>query len=177
MKQEKSRKVIQHYTTVRNITNGEGYNDYFDGMSGMSMDQHHIISGNFTVVPNKEAIYVFDWDRTITMVEGFLSQGHNPNPWHEYHTFLKQYYPKLDSNPENHLKMMCGGSERYNSIKRFIAGANINNVYVLTNNPLIDMIRYMASLLGIMPQNVQSMHCRENRRFRNKTEWIKQNLL
>lgn len=170
MQAEKNKNVFKHYLHVKDILLKQKENfDYFDGMSGVIFNTKQF-KPNPVIHPNENTIYIFDWDRTLTQVEGFLFHA---DTWEEYYSKLKRSgNTTINNSARTHLKMMCGGSERYNAIRNFMQYADPQKIYILTNNRLLKLIRFFTNILNSrIPSktNVHSMYHKDT----TKINWIK----
>ena len=173
MASEDDDNVIKHYNFVQKILNKQrSRKDYFDGTSGVELNiKLFNPNKNKNPCPNKNTIYIFDWDRTLTQVEGFLFHA---TCWKEYYHKMSSYGDRkeLPNCAETHLKMMCGGTKRYKQIQAFMRQAEPHQIYVLTNNPLRKLIYTFGKIMypRLLFDNVHSMY--EERK--TKIEWIRE---
>jgi hypothetical protein len=107
---------------------------------------------------------IFDWDRTLTQVEGFLftdwgwiiDQYNN-----EYDTLISKRDKKaMTLFKRNHTKFMFGGTVRFKLMQKLVQGIPSEHYYILTNNPAEGLIYEVASILSshISRNHVISMH-------------------
>jgi hypothetical protein len=123
------------YTTLINNPLYPSEHDMFDIYSGMQEREFTIINTwvNRSVGPRTA---VFDWDRTLTMVEGIRLGQVPPGIIRET---VAQYYPGLVpvNYVEDMLIYLCGGLQRLKSLRNMFVylRANSIDIKILTNNP------------------------------------------
>lgn len=91
--------------------------DIYDAVSGIQ-DEHIKIGETWlAATEGKRRAAIFDWDRTLTMIEGFL--------------------PIYPESIENMLTYLFGGEERLSKVRDFLTNLDENGVQliILTNNP------------------------------------------
>lgn len=155
-----------------------GHSNFFDESSGLE-------PGVLALYADYD-VWVLDWDRTITQAEGVLYVNNvetdfntledphvTERAWDDYkHTMLSaaisqygasdrvfQLFEAGFATPEPVLKVLCGGSERYDRLKRALATkksrGDPRDIYVLTYNPCRALISYMASALCPLIEDAQ----------------------
>lgn len=130
-------------------------------------------------------VWVLDWDRTITQAEGVLYVNHvekgfntaddphvTERAWEDYKNTMRsqaiseygasdhifQLFEAGFATPEPVLKVLCGGTDRYNRLKAALAKkseGDPRDIYVLTYNPCRALISYMASELCPLIEDAQ----------------------
>ena len=132
------------YTRVH-AANGTPH-QFFDIYSGMQLPEIAII--NDWIVRSAELgvqrTAIFDWDRTLTMVEGLVIPIPGPAQMALTLNQLISTYPpfKFTGAPltyvEDMLIYLCGGPIRLQSIRDMFASLRANdvNIAILTNNPV-----------------------------------------
>ena len=155
-----------------------GHGNFFDESSGLDPDVLALYADC--------DVWVLDWDRTITQAEGVLYVNNvdtafntpddphvTKRAWDDYKdTMLSaaitrygasdcvfQLFEAGFATPEPVLKVLCGGSERYDRLKRALATkksrGDPRDIYVLTYNPCRALISYMASALCPLIEDAQ----------------------
>lgn len=167
---EEDQGVKDHFLAMKNITQQSGFEDYFDGYSGLDKE-------TLETYLNSNDVFVFDWDRTITQCEGFLF---STNDFDEYYNALKYYYTQLnDSNIESHVKALCGGTSRFNMLREQLNSKIVSpdNIYIITNNKLKGLILRMMRTLrkDFLDDHIFSMH--EHLRSETKLDIIRKIIL
>ena len=147
--QEFDKNVLLCTNAIAAVCKLYNYEDYFDNTAGVLPEviESHI-----------GKTLVFDWDRTLTMTEGFIGRPTTQNfdqYAREWRSFVKsagfndgnfdEYFTK-----ENVLKAMCGGTERFN----FLASIIPKNSFVITANKMKGLVSDFAALL-IGPINTE----------------------
>ena len=159
-----------------------GHGNFFDESSGLE-------PGVLALYANYD-VWVLDWDRTITQAEGVLGDNNadtdfntpddphvTERAWEDYkfamlsaaiteHGASQQIFQLFEegfATPEPVLKVLCGGSKRYNRLKKALTmkrRGDPRDIYVLTFNPCRALISYMASELCpfISDEQVLSIH-------------------
>ena len=118
----------------------------YDPISGINVVRDKPIFDNwFSENAGKKLAVVFDFDRTLTQVETFLS---STGPTHVYYHGWNGFKPLVasvlktsvsdydDVTPEGWVEYYMGGRERMDAVKSFLKHINENgiDIYVLTNN-------------------------------------------
>ena len=147
---ENDEEVKKHMNAIIGVCKFSGFQMY-DKDSGIK-------THDFEIIKTPDQVLVFDWDLTLTMIEGFLFKSDH---WETYVNGLEKYSGvETNKSMESHVKALFGGSARYDMIKRELEKQNVDNVYILTNNGRQELIRQMAKIL--MPKlntdHVNSMH-------------------
>ena len=146
---EGEEEVKKHMNAIIGVCRNSGF-EMYDKDSGIK-------EGNFEGM-TPDQVLVFDWDLTLTMIEGFLFKT---DDWKLYLCGLESHGGvKTDGLMESHMKAMFGGSVRFNMIKENLRQWSVDNVYILTNNRRKDLIYKMAIILmpNFKPEHVISMH-------------------
>ncbi len=164
MQSEENENVKNHFSAILNICSKYNYDDYFDGMSGLTKE---MLQSNL----NDDDIFVFDWDRTITQCEGVLFSVPD---FPTYHLGLKTYgkVDNLSTDIKDHVKAICGGTNRYNMLVEQFQKLDVDKTYIVTNNPNRRIILQMMKCImpDIRDDHVYSMH--EHKRMNGKMELI-----
>lgn len=117
---------------------------------------------------NIKPIIIFDWDRTLTQVEGFTSPGLEGRFWKRHGIQFGDV-----------VQYLVGGGERLNLLQMMDAHLVINNadIYVLTNNTACflypDVFYYLVEevLPSIRSQNIL---CSGMHKYKNKGDFLQQ---
>ena len=147
--QESDINVILCTNAIAAVCKLYDYEDYFDNTSGILPEviESHI-----------GKTLVFDWDRTLTMTEGFIGRPTIQN-FDQYAGVWSSFVKKAGFNDgnfdeyftkENVLKAMCGGTKRFDHLSSIIP----KNSFVITANKMKGLVSDFASLL-IGPINTQ----------------------
>jgi hypothetical protein len=131
-----------------------GYtSDGFDEISGIDPDIHGPIIKTWIDKrenPNKNIILI-DWDRTTTVVEGFIE--------FPYERFAA--YSKLSKGDfyNDYLRYLCGGDERLDKIREILdyAGEKGIDIGILTNNTACDSIIFSELVNILVPSSVENL--------------------
>lgn len=111
---------------------------FFDIYSGMQSREFQILNDWVarSAALEVQRTAVFDWDRTLTMVEGVRMPYPPPGT---IRGVIAGYYPGAvpDNYVEDMLIYSCGGLQRLNSLRNMFAYLRENDIAVkiLTNNP------------------------------------------
>lgn len=124
--------------------------DYYDPFSGLDMNEHGPIIEEWltTVAVPEDAIIIFDWDRTITVFEGFYSPD----------TLAGIRNP--DQFLEDALRYMMGGDERLAAFRDMcsnIIGYSGASVAVLTNNGKCITEFFKALVNQLFPETIEDI--------------------
>ena len=132
------------YTRVH-AANGTPH-QFFDIYSGMQLPEFAIINDwiSRSAELGVQRTAIFDWDRTLTMVEGIILPIPAPAQMDLTLTQLMSTYPpfKFTGAPltyvEDMLIYLCGGPIRLQTLRDMFAHLRANdvNIAILTNNPV-----------------------------------------
>ena len=126
----------------------------FDEVSGMNDRDINILENWIEVTNDQEnRAAIFDWDRTITMFEGFAfpSSKEDITITELYKTYIDLY--KIDITGKNVeediLIYLCGGLERLASLRQMFNSCMEHNIdiVILTNTPACDNRFYVFRTL------------------------------
>ena len=145
------------------VTTHGGGVETFDEVSGVQQDHEKNIKSWLETTKGKR-VAIFDWDRTITMFEGFLDLRVSST---QAHTVVD-----IENNPQKFLEDMliylCGGVTRLNFIRRMLYNLYLNNVdiIILTNNkacgtlPLFpELVMKLMNKIPIKAQDKIGYYC------------------
>lgn len=156
-----------------------GRSAYFDAQSGIQANEFSDTKTPIGSQAQKADLWVFDWDRTISQAEGFYGASDRSRTagqaWNVYKKNVKNLYKERCSNkswyrsikefnraftPENQIKMLCGGTERYENLKHVFSSKSVNDIYIITANPCVKMIYFFARFLfpNIPEDHVMTVH-------------------
>lgn len=174
--------LVMHFVRMKDHFLSHFGNDflyYFDGYSGFDFE-------SFSMVEEK-SIYVFDWDRTITLCEGFLQcldTAHEYVKWldesmKQYDVFYGCDDDDIDTKVRLHLALLCGGTERFHAIQNCLTKIQSEKLFILTNNRCENLIFSFAMFLNpnIQRTNVISMQYDQNIQGFGKIAYIKQKIM
>jgi len=129
--------------------------NHFDWLSGVNVDKLEKLSVLLSNNNRIPIVYIFDWDRTITKVEGLFGTNYtkesNNITLEEYMDFVGS---KLEVNgldcPSalDMLILMCGGHDRFKKLKKFISNIPnpVHNFHICTRNNCTEIIRGFTRL-------------------------------
>lgn len=161
------------------ILNCLGRPSYFDAQSGIQPDEFSDRTTHIGRQAQRADLWVFDWDRTISQAEGFYGASDTAKTaagaWNVYKQSVRKEYEARCSdkrwvrNPSgfnkaftklNQMKMLCGGTERYENLKHVFSAKSVDNIYIITANPCVKMIYCFALLLfpNIPEDHVMTVH-------------------
>lgn len=130
--------------------------DAYDPVSGIQETHMEAGRGWLAETAGKRRAALFDWDRTITVFEGYIStkDAHMYIEWGIINGLFTR-----DQYLEDMLVYLCGGTARINALRLFIAAlANAGvDIYVLTNNTGCGNDHYnemVSALFGDLPHNI-----------------------
>lgn len=107
--------------------------------STIQLFDHHFRAGDVCIV---------DFDRTITKAEGFLFETARWDIYaralqlHGWQPFVLTSFDgsvaqrMIDTSMETHLTFLCGGTSRFNELKRCLRRVEPERLFVLTNNTM-----------------------------------------
>lgn len=119
---------------------------------GITANQHTELLQNIDKIPGKK-IAIFDWDRTITVIEGMLKiLDHNMIPEHNMIPDMIVY--------------LCGGEERLSRLQEMFSELHRKNVevFILSNNAYADKsnseenFELLKKLLKFLDPNMEEDH-------------------
>jgi hypothetical protein len=156
-----------YYKILQLITDTEKY----DPASGMQIEHFNILEkwiADTRLQPHRSAI--FDWDRTITMIEGMIIPPSWKDPLHGWSNYIagirKAYSAWPDAVAEinrigevdvnNTLLYLCGGAPRLRMIRSMMQMCVDNDVkiVILTNNSACGSFAFDDLVCGIMPDEI-----------------------
>ncbi len=127
--------------------------DSYDEISGFDPDVHGPVLKSWMDKRNNphKSIILLDWDRTITVVEGF-----NDFPYERFGDYSglrrRDFY-------NDFLRYLCGGDERLYKIRELLyyAGEKGIDVCVLTNNSACDSDTFYEIVETLVPTSVENL--------------------
>lgn len=172
--------LLMHFVRMKDHFHthfGDDFLYYFDGYSGLDFE-------SFSDIEEK-SIYVFDWDRTITLCEGFLQ---HLDTAYEYVNWLENAMKQYDifygcdddaMKVRLHLTFLCGGSDRFVAIQNCLRKINPEQLFIITNNICENLIYSFALFINssIQRTNVVSMQYDQGIQGHGKIAYIKQKIM
>ena len=125
---------------------------YFGGLSVSELEKI-----THAATQNEIKSIIFDWDRTLSVCEGFLN----------VQFLLKEWNMELDTFFQHLIPYLLGGTKRNQAIKSmFMAlSESVPHVFIITNNPeptMSEMVKFLLKYLKT-PDNFQPVFIQKNR--------------
>jgi hypothetical protein len=108
-----------------------GQRDTYDELSGFKEEHEEILDAWIAETNGKKRTAMFDWDRTISKIEGYLF----PTGPYSIQDFRK-FYNKPTTTAEHINQYLCGGIQRYNYMKSIMQKCKDNgiDIVIVSNN-------------------------------------------
>jgi hypothetical protein len=146
--------------------------DAYDPVSGIQ--ETHMEAGRrwLAETAGKRRAALFDWDRTITVVEGFVSTK-DASPYIDWGITNGLF--TRDQYLEDMLTYLCGGTARITALRIFISelvSAGVN-MYVLTNNTGCGNDTYTEIVSAFFDEVQHTIICGKDYRFNKGIALVK----
>jgi len=132
-----------HPYVIHAVTNGKNMDSY-DELSGLRQIDYDKLKSWIQMTPSTQRYAIFDWDRTITKMEGMIidfptKDGRKDGTLADYIEYITEYYKPFDASfkftTEMYMQYLCG-ADRMELLRSIFKECLENHlrIVILTNN-------------------------------------------